>query len=664
MRKKTKFALLRVSIVLAFALLAGRLWYLQVVMAGYYKAQADTSKIRYEPVQAMRGIIYDRFGRPLVLNSPSWNAEIVPHGIPSGGAVAEYKLLSSLLHNSPTPGEIAKMVQANMWRQYAPFVVKPDIAPDTAMVIQQLHTRLPGVRAGPAAVRDYATDASYSLSHVLGYTGSIDAGEYTLSRRNFPVEHVTPNDLAGQAGIEALLDPYLHGVNGTDQVEVDAGERPVRVLRHGTTVPGDSVYLTIDWKLQRQVAADLQAGMNQLQVKQGIAIVEDVNSGQILSMVSLPSFNNNWFSRGNGIKQSQYNALVNDAAHPLNDQAAAGTFPPGSTYKIITAAAALQTGVTNSSRIIDDNGLIKLCSVYDPNVCQIFNGWQPGGLGPVNIIGALARSSDIYFYTVAGGNPNDDPNMPRVGADRLSQWAHLFGLGSQVGLSVPDEATGLIPSKSWYDRLRPGTVDYQLYKQKDHPNWSIGDTYNMAIGQGLNLTTPLQMVNVAATIANGGTVYRPNLLYRIDGRVVPRAGVLKRSRTIEPFVPTILRRNFISQDNLSLIQEGMHESVDLPGFEGTSYEVRDPRIDAAGKTGTAEAVGGPDAWWVGYAPFNNPKVAVVVLIPHADSEGATASAPIAHKIFEDYFHLPAKKNWVTTDVSKFLVPGSSTQRAG
>jgi penicillin-binding protein 2 len=254
--------------------------------------------------------------------------------------------------------------------------------------------------------------------------------------------------------------------------------------------------------------------------------------------------------------------------------------------------------------------------------------------------------------------------MPRVGADRLAQWARNFGLGSQIGLNIPGEASGLIPSKTWYDSLKPGTLDYELYKQKDHPNWSIGDTYNMAIGQGDSLTTPLQMVNVAATIANGGTVYRPNLLYSIDGRVVPRKGVLPRRRTIEPFVPTIIRRNFIAQDNLALIQEGMHESVDLPGYDGTSYEVRDPRIDAAGKTGTAEALGGPDAWWVGYAPFQHPKIAVVVLIPHAYSEGATASAPIAHKIFEDYFHYPAKKDWAQTDVSKFLVPGSTTTRAG
>lgn len=662
MKKKTKFLILRASIIVAFTLLAGRLWYLQVVMAGYYKAQADTSKIREEPVQALRGIIYDRNGVPLVLNAPSWNVEIVPHGISKSRAAAEYTLLSRLLGNKPTAPEIARQVEANRWRAYVPFVLESDIPPDTALLIKQLHGQLPGVRSEPATVRRYAEDPQFSLAHLLGYTGKIGKSQYEEYLREYPRARATQADLAGQSGLEYELDAYLHGIDSTDQVEVDSGERPVRLLRRGHPVPGDSVYLTIDWKLQQQVARDLAAGLHQLNLRQGIAIVEDVRNGQILSMVSLPSFDPNLFSTGTGIKQKEYTALMNDPAHPLNDQAAGGLFPPGSTYKIITATAALQTHVADASRTINDGGFIRICSMYDGSDCRIFNGWKPGGLGPVNVVTAIAKSSDIYFYTVAGGDPNVDPNMPRIGADRLAAWARKFGFGSPIGLNIPNEEAGLIPSRTWYEHQKLGGP----YRAADHPLWSIGDTYNMAIGQGLNWVTPLQIVNMAATIANGGTVYRPNVLDSIKGRFIPRLGSLKRERVLQPFAPTILRRDFIDPDNLALIQEGMHESVQLPVSEdGTSYNVADPRFDPAGKTGTAEAPGGPDAWWVGYAPFHNPKVAVVVLIPHAFSEGATASAPIAHKIFEDYFHLPPlKKNWLS-DVIRFLVPTAGTDgRAG
>lgn len=646
MRKKTKFLLLRSSVILAFVILSGRLWYVQVVMGSYYKQQADTSKIRLEPVEALRGIIYDREGRQLVWNTPAWNVVIVPHGIPNGRGGAIYRKLSALLHNQPSAREIAHTVAANRWRDYAPALIKPNVSADVAMVIKQLHASLPGVQAEPSSVRGYRWDPQLSLSHLLGYTVSIDPATYTAARRAYPAEHVQNSDQVGSTGIEAQVDPYLHGINGTEQVEVDAGERPVRILKQGTSVPGDSVYLTIDWKLQRQVAQDLGAALAQLHLRKGVAILEDVRTGKILSMVSLPSFNNDWFA--NGISAKRYASLLNDPAHPLNDLALAGQYPPGSTFKVVTAAAALGTGVADANRYIDDTGYIKLCSVYDPSVCRVFNGWQPGGLGSLNIVGALARSSDIYFYTVAGGNPNKDPNMPKIGGDRLAAYARRLGLGAPTGIDLPGEAPGLVPSRTWFDHLPIGPL------RNPGETWHIGNDYNMAIGQGQNLATPLQMVNLTSTIANGGTLYRPRLVDRIIGRVIPQKGLLPRTQVIRPFVPSIVRRNVINPDNLALIQQGLHMSV-TPLPYGTSFNVVDPRIDAAGKTGTAEDIGGPDAWWIGYAPFNHPRVAVCVLVPNADSEGAYVAAPVAHKVLEDYFHLPpSKKDWLN-DVQRFLV---------
>ena len=650
MRKQTKFLLLRLSIILAFAILAGRTWYVQVVMGSYYTKQGDTSKIRLEPVQALRGIIYDRNHRQLVFNAPSWRVAIVPHAVPRSQAAAIYRSLARLLHNSPTAGEIATRVHAGIWQPYQPVTINTrPVSAATAMVIRQLHSELPGVRVEAASIRRYSPGEGLSMSHIMGYVSGITPTEYADFRRLYPQQHVGPNDTAGQDGVEASLNPYLHGINGTQQVEVDAGERPIRVLRTAHTVPGDSVYLTIDWTLQQQVARDLGDALSHLGLRRGVAIVENVRTGEILAMVSLPSFDNNWFAHG--ISQKHFNALNTDASHPLSNTAIQGLFPPGSTYKVITASAALESGVADVNRTIQDNGVIDLYG-------RKFFGWDPKGLGPMNVVSALARSSDIYFYTVAGGNPNVDPHMPRIGAARLAHYAGLYGLGATTGIELPGEQAGHIPTPAWFNHISNPLL------RSPGETWHIGHTYNVAIGQGQNLVTPLQMVNVAATIANGGKLLQPRVVERIVGSVIPRRGAIPRSRVIEPFVPTIIRQNFISPFNLALIQQGMHLGVTSAGHDsyyGTSYNVRDPRIDAAGKTGTAEAPGGAHAWWIGYAPYTSPQVAVVVLVPNARQEGAYASAPVAHKILEDYFHLkPSKPNWLS-DVGGGLVSTLGSQ---
>jgi penicillin-binding protein 2 len=521
------------------------------------------------------------------------------------------------------------------------------------MIIKQLHSRLPGVRAEPASVRQYRQGDLNALAHILGYVGEIHQDQYATDHRLYPRERFGPTDQVGETGIELALDPYLHGVNDNEQVMVDAGERPIRVLRHGRTVPGDAVYLTIDWSLQQQVAQDLGAGLQKLGLRRGVAVVEDVHSGRILAMASLPSYNNNWFA--GAISTTQYEQLIRDPAVPLDDMATAGLFPPGSTYKLVTATAGLESHVIDANTTYDDTGAIKLCSIYVPSSCQTYLGWNPLGLGSVNVVLALAKSSDIFFYTVGGGNPNLNPQPPYVGADRLAVYARLLGLGSRSGIEVPGEAAGLVPSKTWFDRLKVGPL------RAPGTAWHIGDTYNMAIGQGFDESTPLQMANIVATIANGGTLYRTRIVERVQGQVSPKHGVLSRGQVIQPFVPSIVRRNFLQPETLGLIQQGMHESVSLPGFLGTSFAVRDRRIDAAGKTGTAEAFNAkglpsPHSWWIGYAPFRHPKIAVAVIIPNADTEGAYGAAPIAHKIFEDYFHLkPTKVNWLDDVIPHDLV---------
>ncbi|MGH2443399.1 MAG: penicillin-binding transpeptidase domain-containing protein, partial [Chloroflexota bacterium] len=352
MRKRTKFALLRTSILLIFAILAGRVWYVQVVQGKYYKQQADTSKIRVIPVQAPRGIIYDSQGRQLVYNTPSWSVQIVPHGIPYRHASAIYHQLSRLLHGNPSAKAIASIVRSYSWRPYGPAPIKLGISSDTAMIIKQLHYALPGVQVQPSSIRQYVQDAQYSLTHILGYAGDIVPSVLSTYEKTYPAMHVDPTDQAGKTGVELSLDPYLHGINGRQRVEVDAGERPIHVIQPAHTIAGDSVTLTLNWKLQQQVSRDLATGLQHLGLQKGVAILENVRNGQILSMVSLPSYNNNLFS--GRIPLKTYNALLHAPGLPLNDLATQGQFPPGSTYKLITATAALQTGVTNASRTIDD----------------------------------------------------------------------------------------------------------------------------------------------------------------------------------------------------------------------------------------------------------------------------------------------------------------------
>lgn len=641
MRKKTKFLFLRASVILAFTILAGKLWYVQVVMGSYYRQQGNTSKIRNESVQALRGIIYDRNGHQLVFNAPSWNAMIVPNAVPPYRAQGIYRRLAQLLGNNPSASRIAHIVDSNTWQGYHPIIVKPDIPVNTALVIRMLHLQLPGVSAIPASVRNYRLDPQMTLAHILGYTSVIAPSQYTTDARSYPKEHITPSDQVGVDGIEAELDPYLHGVNGSQAVEVDSGERPVRVLHQTPAVPGDKVYLTIDSHFQRQVANDLGAALAKYQLSRGVVVVEKVQTGQILAMASLPSFNDNWFSGGINAKHWRQ---VSSPPYPLDDLAVGGQFPPGSIYKMITAAAALQTGVVNAATTYNDTGEIDLYG-------HIFRGWKAGGLGPENIVTALAQSSDIYFYTVAGGNPNAG-NVPHTGPWKLAHFARLFGLGKPTGIQLPGESAGLIPDPGWFRKAYPGYL------------WHIGDTYNMAIGQGQNLVTPLQMANVTSAIANGGTLYRPSIIQRIVGRVEPRQGTLAHGTVLQPFVPSIIRRHFVAPSNIALIQQGMHLGVaaSKPWY-GTSWLVHDPRIDAAGKTGTAEDPHGtPDAWWSGYAPYGNPQIAVTVLIPNAGAEGSYYAAPIAHKILEDYFHLkpklpdfPGDTNWLD-DVQQIELP--------
>jgi penicillin-binding protein 2 len=627
-KRSSTYLLLRTIILVAFLILSGRLWYMQIVNVNHYRALAITTKVRYRIVQALRGIIYDREGRPLVRNIPTFDITITPDQWPSNAAAAvtESQQLSHLLHGDPTPAAIRHLVWTGRFQITQPVVIKQDVPLQTVWSVLANREELPGVGATKSFTRQYLQGPLWPLSHIIGYVNAIDEPTYRLyadPKGPWAYQHYTMFDLVGQTGIERVYEHDLHGINGIEESVVNAaGDQigPWKTVEQ--PIPGDGIRLTIDSHFEEQVAQDLQTALNHIGLRQGAAIVMNPWNGDILAIVSLPSFNNNIFSAPPGKWRNQQVAALNgDPLNPQFDFSVGGELAPGSIYKIITATAGLEDGVVTTSTIVDDTGHLQPCPI-----CPTFHGWAPGGLGPVDIYKAIAESSDIYFYEVAGGGPDIPVGL---GPWRLAKWAKLYGLGQPTGIELPGEAAGLVP-------------DPKTFWHMHHSRWFVGDSYNIGIGQGDDLVTPLQMVRMVSVIANGGNLVRPRIVAAI---LHPNSQRPLPGHNFD-LVPDYVRQHFVSPQVVSIIRQGMRWGVDQSW--GTSYGQIDPRLNAAGKTGTAETavLNKPNAWWVGFAPYDHPKIAVCVVIPRANGEGAFVAAPIASKIMDDYFGYHTDPSWV------------------
>jgi penicillin-binding protein 2 len=617
-KKATAYTLLRAAVICAFLILAGRLWYMQIVEVNAYRAQGQDYRLQSRIVEAPRGIIYDRHGAPLVRNVAAYAVTVTPAYWPSGSrGVDESHVLSNLLHGYPS----AKTIQAlSAGSPYVPGTqpvpVKRNIDVQTYWTVKAENNLLPGIGATQTFTRHYLESWPYPFSHVLGYVGSIDRQTLATDQSGqYLYQRYIGTDLVGQTGLESVFDHQLHGINGVQSSEINASGNQITPWKTvSPTVPGYGIRLTIGRKFEEQVAQDLQAGMTKLGVSKGAAVVMDPNNGQILAIVSLPSYNSDIFTAMRGAKRlKQINTLYHDHSLPLFDNSIAAQMPPGSIYKIITASGALVDGVVSPSTIVNDTGTISPCAG-----CGTFHGWLKGGLGPVNIVSAIEESSDIYFYQAAGGGPDIAKGL---GPFRLGHWARAYGLGKPTGVGLPGEMPGLVAT--------PKEIFRSTGRQ-----WSIGDSYNTGIGQGDNLATPIQMARMVSVIANGGNLVKPQIVaaetYPTSPHALPGHNY--------GLVPDITRPHLLPSWAVSLIQQGMRLGV--TSSVGTSFNELDPRLNAAGKTGTAEAPGRTvDAWWVGYAPYDHPKIAVAVVIPQAGSEGAFSAAPIAGKIMDSYFQL-------------------------
>jgi len=554
-----------------------KLFSLQVVWGARYREQAEGNRLRIRAVEAPRGIIFDRNKNPLVKNVASFSLEVYPADLPikKEDRFALYKKLSADL-NIPL-SEIEKVEARRNYQE--PVVLKEGLSQEEALLLESKTTEMPVVKVVKKPSREYLPK-EFSLSHILGYV----------------------SESKGKSGLEESYEEYLKGVDGKQSIEVDALGRVTRILAASPAKAGDSLVLSLDLGLQEQMTKSLLSMMEKTKSKAAVAIAADPQTGGILGMVSLPAYDNNLFAKG--IKNDEYEKLLKDPQAPLFNRAISGTYPSGSIIKPVVAAAALEEKIINPKTTISDPGVINIVNKYNPSIVYSFPDWKPGGHGRVDVYKAIEQSCDIFFYALGGGWQN----IPGLGEKRLTNWLAKFGLGKKTGIDLSGEKEGFIPTAAWKEKVKKEI-------------WYQGDSYHLAIGQGDFLATPLQILNYTIYFANGGIMYKPHFVTEID---TPEGQLVRK------IDPEIVAKDLVSRDNVQVVREGMRRVV----ASGTARSLSNLPFTVAGKTGTAQNPHGePHAWFIAFAPYENPKIATVVLIENG-GEGSSAAVPVTREILQ------------------------------
>lgn len=598
---KKRFTYLTFLTVAIFGTICLKLWFLQIIKGDEFRRVSENNRIRLEIIPPYRGEIYDRNGTLMADNRPSFNLCVMKEDVNDMDSLVER--LNRLIGLDQL--QIREMIynehNASNHSPFKPVVIKRDLGWDELSLIEMHKLDLPGVTIEVEPKRNYLF-GEY-VCHLIGYVGEINKQE--LESREFSRNKV--GDFIGKVGIERKWQRYLMGIHGGRQMEVDAQGRVLGILQEIKPYAGDNLFLTINCDLQ-------MAAYNLLKGKAGCIIAIDPRDGEILAMASSPTFDPNALARGIGI--SEWESLIHNPSHPFENKALQGQYPPGSIFKIITAAAALEEGIIASDTRFTCEGQLRYGD-------RIYKCWKERGHGTVDIHKALVESCDSFFYQVGD----------RLGIIRLARYARAFGLGMLTGIDLGNEKSGLIPTPKW------------KFEKYEAPWWE-GETLSCAIGQGFLLVTPLQMVVITSAIANGGTIYRPQVVSRVEdvnGQVKMR------------FQPIKVGNLPVSQRNLLIVKEALFGVVNEP--KGTGRAARSRKISTCGKTGTAQVIGldkrGDEdeqdspylhrdhAWFIAYAPKDRSEIAVVVLIEHG-GRGGTVAAPIAKEIVETYFKTEAK----------------------
>ncbi len=593
------------AIISVWLMLGARLFYLQVVEGDRYRVSAQKNSVRTHRVYASRGMILDRNGEILVDSRPAFDVRLVPDQ--AQDIDRTLNRLASLLGTERQ--ELEERVGRPRGRfRFQPMLVAHDIDYAAAARVGARLWALPGVITRADPVRSYRYDGS--AAHLLGMLGEI--GERELKSKNF--QGYRRGDIIGKDGIERLLDRQLRGRDGGRNVLVDAHGRELEVLSEISPQPGVNVVLTIDHRLQRVAEEQLElSGHN------GAVVALDPRNGEVLALASRPAYDPNRFARG--IASSEWQGLVKDPNKPLHDRALTGQFPPGSTYKVIPALAGLEAGVITPETTIRCGGSYRLGRGR-------YRCWKRGGHGPMNVHSALVQSCDVFFYKVA-----EMLERERRGVDELAYYARAFGLGSRSGIAALRETEGLVPTRAWKERR---------FREK----WQMGETISVAIGQGFNLWTPMQLALTYGAIGNGGMRYRPMLVKRLESPF---------GELVEERLPEELATVPIKRESLEVVRKALRGVVHEPRGTGGRMRGLAGGVEAAGKTGTAQVVGmGKEyvksedlpeqfrdhAWFATFVPAQDPRIVVAVLVEHG-GHGGSAAAPLARAVVDEFLsHQP------------------------
>jgi penicillin-binding protein 2 len=595
---RQKLKIFIVLLLIALSILLVRLWYLQVIKGEELKQRSESNSVRYRKIQPLRGLIMDKNGYVLVDNRPSFDILYMP-----GQGKDHEKLIEKLedLYKSKSLELSYDQPFPKTWKPYLPVRLEKNVSMAKVALVETNALDLPGVYVDVSPVRLYMDGEM--MAPVVGYTGEISKEE--LEKGD---DENAYGDVSGKHGVEKFFDSYIRGRNGAEVVEVNVYDKESKKLKRIDPISGYNATLTIDFDLQK-AAWQAFAG------KAGAAVVLNPRDGSVLAMISSPSFDPNLFN--SGISHDQWDKLQNNPLAPLSNKAISGQYPPGSTYKLIMATAALEEGLITPQTKFSCNGFFKMGN-------RIFRCWKQHGHGQISLHQAIVESCDVYFYNVG----------KMLGVDKIAEYAKLFGLGAATGIDLPNEKNGLIPTEDW-----------KLTWMKEP--WQPGETISISIGQGFDLVTPLQLASAYGAFANGGTLWRPHLIKRIestDGKIY------------KEFLPEKKGELGLSKKTMEIINKALWGVVNEPG--GTGHAARILNADVCGKTGTAQVVGLPGnekarnakkigifqrdhALFVCYAPLKNPEIVVAVILENAGHGGATA-APIARKILEAYFE--GKKN--------------------
>jgi penicillin-binding protein 2 len=563
-RPLSRFLVFGLAVIIGLGSLSARLFYMQVVSATDYEALAQGNRTVLQAIPSSRGLIYDRNGLELVTNVPTFAVKIRPADLPEESRDHVVGRLASL--TGTAAADINAAIDGNPGSRFDLVRIAQDVPKETANLIAEAGFELPGVEVVVEARRQYATGPL--LSQILGYTGPVSADQLERLKS----QGYLPDDLLGKTGLEAYYESELRGVYGSETVERDASGRKLQVLDTiGQAQSGDSLRLTIDTQEQRYAQKALQWGMRAAGLKRGVVIVLNPQTGEILAMVSLPTYDNNAFARG--ISTASYSKLIKNKDKPLLNHAIAAHYPPGSTYKLVTGTGALADHkITPATRVLT-RPFLKLGQTK-------FYDWNRRGFGRCDINCGFGHSSDTFFFQLAG----------MLGIDRLAYWARDFGFGAKTGIDLPGEVGGIVPNNEW---------KLQKLGERIFP----GEVYQAGIGQGYDVVTPIQLINAYAALANGGKLYKPQIVREIVG---PDGNVVR------PFAPKLIRKLHAPKGVLATMREAARSVVTLRH----TYNLVDLPIVVAGKSGTAE-FGNRDSkgrlpfhsWFVGFTPKDPTKKA-------------------------------------------------------